>query len=132
MPTAKSLGALQSMLLNKMAQTMSVAEKKMETDMLEETSGVFPNGGTPKIYERTGNYESSPKTDGVKKSGTSVHTTARLDDSNPYSTGSYSTNKVFEEVQHNGSGIVGAPGTWDRSKDKMKQSVMETFAQMIK
>lgn len=132
MPTAKSLGALQSMLVNKMARAMSVSEKKMEKDMIKETDGVFPRGGTPKIYERTGNYESSPKTDGVTKSGNSVHTTARLDDSNPYSTGSYSTNKVFEEIQHNGSGIVGAPGTWDRSKEKMKQSVMKTFAQMIK
>lgn len=47
-----------------------------------------------------------------------------LDDSVPYTTGTYDTHKVFSEAEEHGSGIKGNPHFWANTMDTINKSIM--------
>ena len=91
-----------------------------------EAIGSFYGQGNPVLYQRTGNYGSSPYSSGVQGGGGKYDYTIGLVVSD-YSTGNYSGQKVFEEIQHNGSGILGKPGTWDEAQESILDAVKKNF-----
>lgn len=78
-------------------------------------------------YERTYKYKNSP--DGNPPSGGdgNYNYEIRLNVSD-YSTGTYSGQKVFEEIQYNGSGILGKPNTWDDSVRDIEEAIRKNFS----
>ena len=88
-----------------------------------ESFYVVPPG---KVYVRTDTYKNSP--DGTPPSGGDgkYHYDIHLNVSD-YSTGTYSGQKVFEEAQWNGSGILGRGGTWYEAMDDIEQAIKKNF-----
>ncbi len=91
-----------------------------------ESIGSFYGQGNPVLYLRTGNYASSPYSSGVQGGGGKYDYTIGLKVSD-YNTGTYSGQKVFEEIQHNGSRILGKPGTWDEAQQSILDAVRKNF-----
>ena len=83
--------------------------------------------GSPRVYQRTGAYGESPESTGFQGGNCEYHYTISL---NPpeYSTGTYSGQKVLEEAQWHGSGILGRAGTWFEAEEDIKQAVIKNFS----
>ena len=87
----------------------------------------FYTQGDPKTYERTGAYGESPESSGVTGSNGNYHFNIHL---NPpdYTTGTYSGQKVMEEAQYHGSGILGRAGTWFESGKDIEDALKKHFS----
>lgn len=91
-----------------------------------ESIGSFYGQGNPVLYLRTGNYASSPYSSGVQGGGGKYDYTIGLKVSD-YNTGTYSGQKVFEEIQVKGSGILGRGGTWFEASYDIIEAVKKNF-----
>ena len=94
--------------------------------MTKEDIESFYSQGNPIRYIRTGAYGESPESSGVTGSNGNYHFNIHL---NPpdYTTGTYSGQKVMEEAQYNGSGILGKPNTWDESVRDIEEAIRKNF-----
>ena len=119
---ASLVNALQAEMREAMEETTdnSLADAQLNTK-------AFYAGGIPVQYERTGQYGSSPNTHGVTGSGNTLFSDVYLDDEYKYNTGTYSARKVFEEAEIGGSGIVGTPGTWERTEEDIQRNIDDCF-----
>lgn len=89
-----------------------------------ESFYVVPPG---KVYERTGKYKKSP--DGTPPSGGDGKYSYEIHlNVSDYSTGTYSGQKVFEEAQWNGSGILGRGGTWFEAMYDIEEALRKNFS----
>lgn len=86
----------------------------------------FYSQGSPVRYKRTGAYGNSPVAPNVTGGNCEYHYTIKLNHPS-YSTGTYSGEKVLEEAQYNGSGILGKPNTWHESEQDIIQAVESAF-----
>lgn len=89
----------------------------------------FYSQGNPIRYTRTGLYGMSPDSyppPGANGTG-NYHYSIWLDIPG-YMTGSFSGQQVLEEAQHNGSGILGKPGTWEEAQEDIKQAIEKNFS----
>ena len=131
--TATSMAELERMLRQHMEKAMRVVDAKVLADMFEET-GAFYGGGTPTVYQRTGNLGSSPKTTNFSSGGKTVSFEAYLDMSvgyavpNPlFRASHFSTEEVFTAAEAGAAGIKGRPGFWARSEQKMQKALDSTM-----
>lgn len=78
----------------------------------------FYSKGKPKVYKRTveygRGYGNALDSDGVKQTGYDFSYEIRLNDP-VYETGKHSGNQVLQDIQDNGSGVLGKPGTWEQA-----------------
>ena len=83
--------------------------------------------GNPVRYKRTGAYGESPESTGVTGSDGNYHYNIHL---NPpdYTTGTYSGQKVLEEAQWHGSGILGRAGTWFEAEEDIEDALRKHFS----
>lgn len=74
-----------------------------------------------------------PRTDHLKNSGTLGQFTITtngamgeiyMDTSVPYTTGTYTTQKVYEEAEKHGSGILGVPHFWENTMTEIHDTVI--------
>lgn len=92
----------------------------------KEDISSFYSEGHPIRYRRTHAYEDSPNSTGVVSKGNGNYDyTISLKD-HEYDTGTPGF-PVFEEAQHNGSGILGRAGTWFESQEDIIQAVRNNF-----
>nr|DAG68619.1 MAG TPA: hypothetical protein [Caudoviricetes sp.] len=105
-------------------RAMQAFEKGCE--MTREDIESFYSQGSPVRYQRTYQYHESPMFIMNAGGNCEYHYTIKL---NPpsYSTGTYSGEKVLEEAQYNGSGILGKPNTWHESEQDIIQAVESAF-----
>ena len=87
----------------------------------------FYSQGNPIRYVRTGALGDSPSSDPPSGGNGNYHYNIRLDDPS-YDTGTYSGHTVLEEAQHNGSGILGKPGTWEEAQEDIRQAIENNFS----
>ena len=94
--------------------------------MTKEDIESFYSQGDPVRYVRTDTNKKSP--DGTPPSGSDgkYHYDIHLNVSD-YSTGTYSGQKVFEEAQYNGSGILGRAGTWFEAEIDIEEALKKNF-----
>ncbi|MBC5688222.1 hypothetical protein H8S37_04670 [Mediterraneibacter sp. NSJ-55] len=94
-------------------------------DMTKEDIKSFYSQGSPKRYKRTKAYENSP--DSIPPSGGngSYHYNIHLNE-HSYSTGTPGF-PVFQEAQHNGSGILGKADTWFEAEEDIRQALENNF-----
>lgn len=137
MATAKNMHELRNMLMKEMRKAMTVAQKKMEADMYEETGG-FYTGGEPKMYERTGALGDTPRTTSVDINGDTLSFDAYLDQRHQYTTGSDPTmGQVLDLANYdirfktrggaNARPVVGKRGFWERAESKMEKTLNNTM-----
>lgn len=86
----------------------------------------FYSQGFPTQYLRTGALGESPESSGVSGGNGEYKYKIHLNEPT-YSTGTYSGHTVLEEAQHNGSGILGKPGTWDDSVQDIEEELKKNF-----
>lgn len=88
-----------------------------------ESFYIVPEG---KVYKRTGAYGESPESTGVSGSNGNYDYNIHL---NPpdYTTGTYSGQKVREEAQYHGSGILGRAGTWFEAQQDIEEAIRKNF-----
>lgn len=123
MPTATSMAGLKAMLMKEMTSAMNEAESK-SLEGMQQSLAEFYGGGSPKEYERTGMMGNTPITTGVLAGGSSASFTARLSGGYSYDTGSNpSGDTVLNWAEAGGAGIVGAPGFWAKSEERIEQAL---------
>lgn len=132
--TASSMGELEQMLRQQLQKAMRVADAKILADMYEEV-GSFYGGGSPVLYQRTGNLGSSPRTTALSGAGSNTMSfEAYLDQSVGYSVPNeaftskgfashFSTQEVFEAAENHTAHVLGKPGFWKRSEQKMPKEL---------
>ena len=86
----------------------------------------FYSQGSPKKYVRTGALGESPEHTGVAGGNGNYEYRIYLEPPE-YTTGTYSGQKVLEEAQYHGSGILGRAGTWYESEYDIKEAVERNF-----
>lgn len=88
-----------------------------------ESFYIVPEG---KVYKRTGAYGESPESTGVSGGNGNYDYNIHL---NPpdYTTGTYSGQKVLEEAQYHGSGILGRAGTWFEAQQDIEEAIRKNF-----
>lgn len=85
----------------------------------------FYNQGFPTQYLRTGALGESPESSGVSGGNGEYKYEIHLNEPT-YSTGTPGY-PVLQEAQHNGSGILGKPGTWDYSIRDIEEELKKNF-----
>lgn len=134
---ATNMSQLEKMLMSRMQKAMSVASKKIEADVMEETWN-FYTGGSPTMYVRTGALGNTPKVTGLTSGGKSVSFDVYLDDSGGYSTGDNPSMAQVLQLADRGipwttsSGAtarptVGKGGFWERSEKKFQKTLNEVM-----
>lgn len=126
-----AMAGLWRQIQNEMRDAVSEAESKTLETAISELNVSYA-GGEPKVYERTDQMRNSPKSTGVTGGGDSVSATVYLDEGYEYTTGTYSTHKVFWEAETGGSGIVMTPGFWQRTETKARNYARSAFAKRFK
>lgn len=86
----------------------------------------FYTQGDPKWYKRTGKYGNSPSETGVTGGHGDYYFEIYLAPPE-YTTGLYDGQKVMEEAQWNGSGILGRAGTWFEAEKDIYEAVRAAF-----
>lgn len=86
----------------------------------------FYDQGPGEHYKRTGALGESPEHTGVTGGNGNYEYRIYLEPPE-YTTGSYSGQKVLEEAQYKGSGIVGRAGTWYEAEYDIKEAVEQNF-----
>lgn len=137
MPVANSMGELEQMFRHQLQSAMQVVQSKAEADMFEEV-GSFYTSGSPKIYPRTGNLGSSPRTTALSIGGNSVSFDAYLEQGSYDGVNAYlqslgfksyfSPLQAFTAAENHTSHVLGRPGFWKRSEQRIEQDLNNTIA----
>lgn len=127
MPTATNMAQLEQMLKQSLENAISNAEGQLYLQA-QKNNRHFYDQGRPKQYKRTGQLGNAIKTTGVTPTGKGFEAEIYEDMSYSYTTGTYSTPKIFAEAEHNGSGILGAPDYWRLTENSAQQILDEAMA----
>lgn len=112
MPSYSSYEDLVAALRVEMQKAMSDAESELYLTGLQNNSAFYV-GTKPKKYKRTYQLRNALKTTGVRQdSPDECHADIYEDMAYDYTTGTFSTPKVFSEAERNGFGILGNPNFW--------------------
>lgn len=103
-----------------------MASEREGFQMTKEDIESFYIQGNPSSYVRTGALGESPESTGVSGGNGNYHYNIHL---NPptYTTGTYSGQKVLEEAQYHGSGILGRAGTWFEAQQDIEEALKKNF-----
>lgn len=106
-----------------------LASEQEGFQMTKEDVESFYTQGEPKSYERTGALGESPRTTGVSGGDGNYHYNIYLDppDYGTEKYGGYSGQKVLEEAQWHGSGILGRAGTWFEAEHDIEEALKKNF-----
>lgn len=88
-----------------------------------ESFYIVPQG---KYYVRTGALGESPEHTGVVGGNGNYEYLIWLEPPE-YKTGTYSGQKVLEEAQYHGSGILGRAGTWFEAEYDIEEAIRKNF-----
>lgn len=94
--------------------------------LAKEDIASFYIQGKPKQYVRTGKYGKTPQVLRPTGSNGNYHYIIWLEPPE-YTTGTYSGQKVMEEAQYHGSGILGRAGTWFEAEFDIVDAVKNAF-----
>lgn len=86
----------------------------------------FYSSGAPRVYDRTETYASSPRSSGVSGGNGNYHYNIHLNVAE-YPYGLHNGLQVITDIQNNGSGVLGTPGTWDDSVQDIIEAVKANF-----
>lgn len=93
----------------------------------QESISSFYSQGNPVRYQRTGAYGNSVESTGPSGGNGDYTYSIYLQDPS-YSTGTFDGHTVLEQAQFNGSGILGRPGTWALSVQRIMQGIINNFS----
>lgn len=123
---------LSAEIMQEIISAMNEAEFMAMGDMHEGTE-VFYGGGQPKMYERTGQLGTTPRTSGVKTSGKTVSFDAYLSQEGGYETGKHPSMATVLQLANNGGvagyrDTVGTKGFWEYSEGLIEESFHRALA----
>lgn len=104
----------------KMAQIQGFRSTKMRI-------GTFYSQGSPVLYVRTGTYKGTPQSSGVSGGNGEYHYEIHLETPS-YNTGKHDGATILEDIQNNGSGVLGKPGTWDEAVRDIEIALRSSFS----
>ena len=141
MPVANNSAELEKMIMDQVQKAMQATQVKIKADMLKETQA-FYSQGSPKLYTRTGQLGSSPRTTPVVIGGNSASFEAYLQ------LGSYhvpneaftsrgwascfSPLEVMTAAEAGTAHIKGKSGFWERSLQHMEKDINTVFGRYFK
>lgn len=114
--------------MKELSSAMNEANSKSLEGMKQSLSE-FYGGGSPREYKRTGMMGNTPETTGVSVGGTSASFEAKLNGGYSYSTGSNpSGDTVLGWAESGSAGIVGTPGFWAKSEERIEQALNDAMS----
>lgn len=137
---ANSMKELMQEIRKQAEKAMQIVQAKAEADMYKET-GNFYTSGNPRLYQRTGNLGSSPRTTGLSSGGNTISFEAYLDPGDYTAANArlrsmgfssyFSPLQVLTAAEHGASHILGRPGFWERSEEQIEKDLNEVMAQFF-
>lgn len=117
---ATNLAQLEQMLRKRMKSAMQVASDNIHSDIQKNLAAFYsvPQG---KQYVRTGNLRNSAERTPVTSAGNAFSFEAKLNTTHGYTTGTFSKTEVLNAAENHEAGILGRPGFWKKSEDKMQK-----------
>lgn len=115
----------------KLKSSIDEITERAEDIMNEELEG-FYNGGTPVYYKRTYTLRNTPQVTDQYCSSNSAGVTLSLNQDISYGTGNFTGAEVIDAAEHGTAGIVGRSGFWERSEDRIKETVDDVISKNIK
>lgn len=141
MPVANNSAELEKMIMDQVQKAMQATQVKIKADMLKETQA-FYSQGSPKLYTRTGQLGSSPRTTPVAMGGNSASFEAYLQ------LGSYhvpneaftsrgwssyfSPLEVMTAAEAGTAHIKGKSGFWERSLQHIERDINTVFGRYFR
>ena len=118
--------ALLAAIRKEMQSAMDEVESKGYLAAVKN-AGDFYSQGHPNRYKRTPSYGNSAKSTGVIGSGDHLETEIYLDTGFNYSTGSWSTPKIFDAIEFGDGGVLGKTGRWQQTEEDVERIINEAF-----
>ena len=145
MPVANNSAELKKMIMDQVQKAMQATQVKIKADMLKETQA-FYSQGSPKLYTRTGQLGSSPRTTPVVMGGNSASFEAYLDPNqgwygagnpNPAFTSrgwssKFTPLEVLTAAEAGTAHIKGKSGFWERSLQHMERDINTVFGRYFR
>lgn len=120
------ISAIRRDLKKKLRSTIDEIADKSVVIMEEELEN-FYNGGVPLFYVRTGTLGTTPRVTDKYCSSNEAGVRASLNQDISYDTGTFSGAEVIDAAEHEKHGIVGRGGFWERSEERINETVDETI-----
>ena len=115
-----SLAQLEQLLRAEMTSAMQMASDNIHSDIQKNLASFYsvPPG---KRYVRTGNLRNSAERTPVTTAGTTCSFEAKLNTTHGYTTGTFSKTEVLNAAENHEAGILGSPGFWRKSEERMQE-----------
>lgn len=115
-----SLAQLEQLLRAEMTSAMQMASDNIHSDIQKNLASFYsvPPG---KRYVRTGNLRNSAERTPVTTAGNTCSFEAKLNTTHGYTTGTFSKTEVLNAAENHEAGILGSPGFWRKSEERMQE-----------
>ena len=115
-----SLAQLEQLLRAEMTSAMQMASDNIHSDIQKNLASFYsvPPG---KRYVRTGNLRNSAERTPVTTAGNTCSFEAKLNTTRGYTTGTFSKTEVLNAAENHEAGILGSPGFWRKSEERMQE-----------
>ena len=115
-----SLAQLEQLLRAEMTSAMQMASDNIHSDIQKNLASFYsvPPG---KRYVRTGNLRNSAERTPVTTAGNICSFEAKLNTTHGYTTGTFSKTEVLNAAENHEAGILGSPGFWRKSEERMQE-----------
>ena len=141
MPVANNSAELEKMIMDQVQKAMQATQVKIKADMLKETQAYYSQG-SPKLYTRTGQLGSSPRTTPVVMGGNSssfeaylqlgsYHVPNEVFTSRGWSS-YFSPLEVMTAAEAGTAHIKGKSGFWQRSLQHMERDINTVFGRYFR
>lgn len=125
--------SLEKDIINKVQLATLDAQRQSVDRLHEYMKNRFYATEEPKKYKRTGHLGDSGMIGNYVQTSNGAIGAFYIDDSDFYTTGTYSTPKVFQEAETHGSGIIGNPHFWwDTMMDIEYEIIPNSFGKYFK
>ena len=121
------MGKIMDAIDSQIIRPRVVASESEGFQMTQEDIQNFYSSGSPRYYQRTGTYESSPRSSGVSGGNGNYHYKIHLNVAE-YPYGDHSGLQIMTDIQNHGSGVLGTPGTWADAAEDIIEAVKGHFS----
>ncbi len=121
------IDAIRKDVQKKLRKSIDEIADRAEVIMHDEIAS-FYFGGSPSFYNRTGTLATTPQITDKYCTKDSAAVTASLNQNISYDTGTFSGAEVIDAAEYGRAGIVGHSGFWERSEERIKETVDDVLS----
>lgn len=131
-----SMAALRSAIMKEMRDAMAETQYMAQDDMEMAIETVFYEGGSPKVYERTGQLGNTPQISPLSQRGLTITFDAKLNNSGSYTSGKNPSMQDILALTNYGTTnssvgrlapAVGGKRYWEKAEEQIEKSLNDNM-----